>query len=190
MAVGMAAASYIPSVIYLRHPSSFRALVLMMDGGLIGLALLPIGLWNVARYWAGNFSLYEDYSYVYLATCAVAFAALITNKRVAARVRRQMTTLREHSIEGAVTSGQLIHILVKQGNPQGVGSWSERAMTAAIAPASVGFLAIGAFGGRDYFLYAMFLVSCVIGPLFLAMVVVRRIAMRRYLKGQDVLIED
>jgi hypothetical protein len=154
----------------------------MMDYMLASLAfLLCLGIWNMARYWADNFWLYIDYVYAYMILCTIVCMASITSFRLRGRLQLQFEKLREYADTSGVPAAIFYDWLMNAGHRHSTRSMFGRGIEVIIAPLSVVFIGVGAFGGGDYFLYASFLISCLVCPVMLAIPIARRLAMRKYL---------
>jgi hypothetical protein len=190
IAASLIGLAYIPTIGHARRASSVRALLLMLDGILSSFAvLMVVGIWNMARYWAHNYWLYEDYLFAYAAAYAIEFAWLMSRSRARERFRNQVLELQSRAVEGVVTAADLYRVLVNADEQrQTRGFVHGRAIALIVAPLSVGFLALGAVGGGDYFLYACFLIACLVSPILLGAAVCRRLAVTRYFGQGDIMI--
>jgi len=102
-----------------------------------------------------------------------------------------MTALRLRADAGGTTAGDLYDVLMlAKGSREAVAKWDARRFGLILGPLSVAFTGAMVLGGGDAVLYCCFLLAILVGPAMLAMPLLRRIYMRRYLGSRDVVIVD
>lgn len=188
----IAAASFGAAWRYERHERSVRAILCMLDVGLLTVGTaLPLAIVNLARNFAKDYALYRDHLYFYIVVVlATGLGVLLAPAKVPARIRQQIATLGSY-VETGITPHELYDALtIPKGAKEAIENWGPQRFAAIMAPIAVTFVIAGALGGGDYILYFCFLLALPIAGFLLPLAIVRRAYILKYLGTQDILISD
>jgi hypothetical protein len=154
--------------VYEHNRFSVRALLVMMDVTRISLGLLMlIGFEEMARCTAyATYQLIVELRHVCAAVGIATFVFAAFGAPWASVARGQISEFRSYIPQRTITAAEVFEILMRRkGTRETFHNWGPRRFAAIMGPVSVATLGIVALGHSKYFLFELFLIGLVMGPL-------------------------